>query len=132
MQINKTALITGASKGFGFQLAQSLAQLGWNLLITARSPVPLLAAKRQLSDHTNVMAVAGDVRDEIHLMELAEILAANHWQIDLLVNNASALGDTPLPKLLDHSVEQLHTVLHTNMIAPITPKPQNPKTPQNF
>ncbi len=120
MKSHKTALITGASKGFGYQLALHLAQHGWSLLITARTPVSLLAAKKQLSKYTEVKAISGDVRDEVHLLELAETLQVHEWKLDLVVNNASALGTSPLQKLLDHHVDNLHTVLHTNMIAPIS------------
>ena len=120
MKSHKTALITGASKGFGYQLALHLAQHGWSLLITARTPVSLLAAKKQLSKYTEVKAISGDVRDEVHLLELAETLQIHEWKLDLVVNNASALGTSPLQKLLDHQVDNLHTVLHTNMIAPIS------------
>ena len=69
---------------------------------------------------TKVIAIAGDVRDEIHLLQLAEALQTNHWQLDLLVNNASALGKSPMPQLLDHPVDDLHIIFHTNMIAPIS------------
>ena len=117
---HKTALITGASRGLGLALATALAQQGWNLLITGRSAGKLLAAKNTLSAHTTVHALSGDVRDEVHLLEIAEALDRNGWSLDLLVNNASALGASPLPPLLDHSIEALHTVLHTNMIAPIS------------
>jgi len=54
------------------------------------------------------------------LLELAEALKRNKWHLDLLVNNASALGVSPLKPLLDHPVENLHTVFHTNMIAPVS------------
>lgn len=117
---HKTALITGASKGFGLALAESLAQKGWNLLLTARNPKPLLAAKQKLAAITQVVAVSGDVRDEIHLLELADYLKRQDWQLDLVVNNASALGGSPMPRLLDQPVDQLHTVFHTNVIAPVS------------
>ncbi|MFK7936459.1 MAG: SDR family NAD(P)-dependent oxidoreductase [Saprospiraceae bacterium] len=120
MQSNKTALITGASKGLGFQLAKQLAHQGWNLLITARNAEQLLVAKKELSKHTQVIAKAGDVRDEVHLLELGEMLELNNWQLDLVVNNASALGGSPLQNLLDQSIDSLHVVFHTNMIAPIS------------
>lgn len=116
----KTALITGASKGLGYKLAESLAQKGWNLLITARNPEELMLAKKHFTQHTQTIAIAGNVRDEVHLLELAESLKTNQWTLDLVVNNASTLGISPLKKLLDHSVENLHVVFHTNMIAPIS------------
>jgi short-subunit dehydrogenase len=116
----KTALITGASKGLGYSLADHLAHAGWNLLIDARNPDQLLEAKNHLEPFTKVVAVPGDIRDEIHLLQLSEALATNQWKLDLLVNNASALGISPLPKLLEHPVDNLHVVFHTNMIAPIS------------
>ena len=117
---NKTALITGGSRGLGLALAESLAQNGWNLLITGRNPNRLLEVRNQLRQHSQVVAISGDVRDEVHLLELAEALQQRSWSLDLLVNNASALGVSPLQPLLDHPVENLHTVFHTNMIAPIS------------
>ena len=120
MTKKKTALITGASKGLGYSLAEELASTGWNLLINARNPKQLLAAKNHLEKFTEVIAISGDVRDEIHLLQLAEVLKSNQWQLDLVVNNASALGVSPMPPLLSHPVDDLHVIFHTNMIAPIS------------
>jgi len=120
MTNNRTALITGASKGFGYSLAESLALKGWTLLINARNAKKLLDARNRLGRITKVIAVSGDVRDEIHLLQLVEALQTNQWRLDLVVNNASALGVSPLPPLLDHSIDDLHTIFHTNMIAPIS------------
>ena len=120
MMLHKRALITGASKGLGLALALELARQGWQLLITARDAEQLLNAKKTLADLTEVTAIAGDVRDEVHLLELANLLATKKWSLDLVVNNASYLGTTPLSNLLNHSIDHLHLVLHTNMIAPIS------------
>jgi len=120
MKNNNTALITGASKGLGYALAENLAHKGWNLLINARNAKKLLEAKNYLSQFTNVIAVSGDVRDELHLLQLAEALQSNQWQLNLIVNNASALGVSPMPNLLEHPVDDLHLIFHTNMIAPIS------------
>ncbi len=116
----KTALITGASRGLGLALAKELASRGWNLLINARQPKPLLTAQRALASVTQVAAISGDVRDEIHLLQLAEILQRRAWRLDLIVNNASVLGSSPLRPLLEEDVEVLHQVFHTNSIAPIS------------
>jgi short-subunit dehydrogenase len=120
MTKKKTALITGASKGLGYSLAEHLAHKRWNLLINARNAKQLLAVKNYLDQFTNVIAISGDVRDEIHLLQLAEALETNQWQPDLVVNNASALGVSPMPRLLDHPIDDLHVIFHTNMIAPIS------------
>jgi len=120
MENKKTALITGASKGLGFELAKSLAHEGWRLLINARSAAPLLQAKKELEKLTEVIAISGDVRDEIHLLQLADALQQHQWHLDLVVNNASALGQSPMPHLLANSIDDLHVIFHTNMIAPIS------------
>jgi NAD(P)-dependent dehydrogenase (short-subunit alcohol dehydrogenase family) len=116
----KTALITGASRGLGYALAESLAKEGWQLILTARDPAGLLAVKRRLEEYSPVIAVSGDVKDEIHLLEIAGILQFRGMQPELVVNNASELGTSPLKPLLEHPVEDLHRVLHTNMIAPVS------------
>ena len=120
MTQKKTALITGASKGLGYALAQHLAHKEWNLLINARNANQLLAAKNYLDQFTKVIAIPGDITDEIHLLQLVQALQNNHWQADLVVNNASALGVSPMPHLLDHPIPDLHVIFHTNMIAPIS------------
>lgn len=120
MTPKKTALITGASKGLGFSLAHALAQKGWNLVINARNAIQLFAVKKQLSELTEVIAISGDVRDEIHLLQFAEALETQKWGLDLLVNNASVLGVSPLQPLLQHPIDNVHVVFHTNVIAPIS------------
>lgn len=120
MTNKKTALITGASKGLGYSLAESLALKGWNLLINSRNAKQLFSVKNHLEQFTEVIAISGDVRDEIHLLQLADALKTNQWKLDLVVNNASALGISPMPALLDHTIDDLHVIFHTNMIAPIS------------
>lgn len=120
MKNNKTALITGASRGLGYALALALAKNGWQLLINGRNAETLLKAHNELSKHTKVVAISGDVRDEIHLLQLRNALRDQQWQLNLVVNNASALGVSPLASLLEHPVDNLHEVLHTNLIAPVS------------
>jgi len=116
----KTALITGASKGFGLALAEALAQKGWQLIINARNAKTLLSTQRHLEQFTTVAAISGDVRDEIHLLQFAEKLEALDWKLDLVVNNASTLGASPQPALLDYHMDTLHQIFHTNVLAPIS------------
>ncbi len=120
MERTRTALITGASKGLGFALAQRLGKSGWKLLITARTAVELHEAKKHLAGYTETIAICGDVRDEVHLLEISQQLQRSGWSLDLVVNNASTLGMTPLRPLLDHPVDDLHVVYHTNTLAPIS------------
>lgn len=118
--IKKTALITGASKGFGRALVETLAKEGWQLLINARNPQTLLETQRYLEQFTEVHAISGDVKDEIHLLQLPEKLEQLNWKLDLIVNNASTLGASPQPVLLEYPIESIHQIFHTNVIAPLS------------
>jgi NAD(P)-dependent dehydrogenase (short-subunit alcohol dehydrogenase family) len=115
-----TALITGASKGFGLALAEALGQRGWKLIINARNPAALLKAQRTLEQFTEVTAISGDVRDEIHLLQFVEKLEQLNESLDLVVNNASTLGVSPQPLLLDYEIDVIHQIFHTNLIAPLS------------
>jgi NAD(P)-dependent dehydrogenase (short-subunit alcohol dehydrogenase family) len=112
----QTALITGASRGLGLALARALAQRNWRLVIDARTEAELEDARAQLAARTEVVAVAGDVADAWHRGLLVEVAGE---RIDLLVNNASALGASPLPPLADYPIAVLEQVLRVNTIAPL-------------
>ena len=113
-----TALITGASRGLGLALARQLAQRGWNLIIDARGADALEAVRAELSQHTRVIAIAGDVTDPAHRQALAEA-AQRVGPLDALVNNASILGPSPQPFLLEYPLDVLEQVYRTNVIAPL-------------
>lgn len=114
----RTALITGASRGLGLALARGLAARGWNLIITARDGQRLRAVRDELAERTHVAALAGDVTQPEHRAALA-VLARGHAGLDALINNAGALGPSPLPRLLDHSLDVLRDVFEANVIAPL-------------
>lgn len=87
----KTALITGASRGLGLALARELARRGWRLIIDARGAAALETARAELSEWTDVVAIAGDIADAAHRRALARA-ARDAGDIDVVVNNASMLG----------------------------------------
>jgi NAD(P)-dependent dehydrogenase (short-subunit alcohol dehydrogenase family) len=115
---NTTAIVTGASRGFGLAIARGLAAWEWNLIITARDAHRLREARDELADRTHVVALAGDVTDPAHRDALA-VLAREHAGIDAVVNNAGALGPSPLPRLLDYSLDELRGVYEANVLAPL-------------
>jgi len=111
-----TAIVTGASRGLGLALAERLAERGWRLVIDARDGVALEQAAAGLRARTEVVALAGDVADPAHRDAL---VAAAGGPIDLLVNNASMLGPSPLPPLARHPLDELERVYRVNAIAPL-------------
>ncbi|NRQ31361.1 SDR family oxidoreductase [Nonomuraea sp. NN258] len=109
--MTNTALITGASRGLGLALARSLAGAGWNLVLTARGAADLERVAAEL----DAVAVPGDVADPAHVARLAQAAP----ELDLLVNNASGLGVTPLPPLAGYPLEAFRVLLETNVTAPL-------------
>ncbi len=118
MTQTRTALITGASRGLGLALARQLAQKGWNLIIDARGADVLMAARSELSQLTSVTAIAGDVTSAAHRQALVEAVRGVGG-LDVLVNNASMLGPSPQPVLLEYPLAVLEQVYRTNVIAPL-------------
>jgi NAD(P)-dependent dehydrogenase (short-subunit alcohol dehydrogenase family) len=119
----KFALITGASRGLGRQLALDFARGGAaKLALVARSADALTKVRaevRKAGPGTEVVAIAADLaRSEDVDRVAATTLAAFGGRLDVLVNNASALGPTPMPFLLDYPPADFRHVLDTNLVAP--------------
>ena len=108
-----TALVTGGSAGLGRALAASLARDGWQVFIDGRDADRLAAAARETGAH----AIAGDVGDPSHREQLVRAVA-DTGRLDLLVNNASTLGPTPLRTVAALSPEALDDLWLTNVAAP--------------
>ncbi len=110
-----TALITGASRGLGRALARSLHERGWRLVVDARRAGDLT----DLADEApGVVAITGDVTDPTHREALASAVAVL-GRLDLLVNNASDLGPSPLPALARYPLDALRHVYETDVVAPV-------------
>lgn len=116
------ALVTGASKGFGRALGEGLIGRGWSLVIDARDAEALAEARSALaiglSPGAMLVAIAGDVADPAHRHALVAA-CAELGGLDLLVNNASTLGPTPLPHLADYPIGLLRRVLEVDTLAPL-------------
>lgn len=112
------ALITGATAGLGLALADELARRGWALVIDGRRPERLEEAVRRLGEHTTVTAIHGDVAGSGHREELVAAVAAR-GPLDLLVNNASDLGDSPQPSLAELDEATFARIWAVNVAAPL-------------
>jgi NAD(P)-dependent dehydrogenase (short-subunit alcohol dehydrogenase family) len=106
-------IVTGASRGLGLALTRVLVDRGWRVVVDARDADALSQAWP--SAPSDVL-ISGDVADPDHRRRLIE---AAGEPIDLLVNNASALGPTPLPALGDYLLEDIRRVYEVNVLAPL-------------
>ena len=118
----QVALVTGASQGLGRALSEGLIGLGWSVVVDARDRAGLAQAEAELRagllPGAGLVAIPGDVTDGAHrsaLLGACDSLGG----LDLLVNNASTLGPTPLPPLAGYPLDELRRVLEVNMLAPL-------------
>lgn len=116
-----TALISGATRGLGRALSDALSARGWDLVVTARSATDVAETVESLRHHGHgAVGVAGDVSDAVHRSEVVDVVRemAGPSGLDLLVNNASALGPVPLRPLRELTTDDLAAVLAVNVLAP--------------
>src|SRR5437867_2995536 len=116
--LQRTALITGASRGLGLALSRGLARGGWNLILTSRDPERLRPVRNELAEVTHVAALAGDLTNPSHRQALA-VLARGHGGLDAVINNAGILGPSPQPELFEYPLDVLVEVYLANVIAPL-------------
>ncbi len=114
----RVAIVTGASRGLGLELARALAKRGWALAIDARGAPALNEARAELAATTAVFALSGDVRDVSHLERLVQG-ACELGEVALIVNNASLLGPSPQPALADYPLDVMREVYEANLFAPL-------------
>jgi len=118
----RVAIVTGASQGLGRALAGALAAEGWSLVLDARGAGRLADAAAEVRGRavagSEVVAVAGDISDATHREALAE-QARSLGQVQLIVNNASTLGASPLPPVDRISDDVWQRVFEVNVIAPL-------------
>jgi len=114
------ALITGASQGLGRALSEALAAQDWRLVIDARRPDRLDAAAAAIRKATtaHIVAIPGDVADPTHRADLVAAVE-RFGRLDILVNNASTLGASPLPALDAIDLDALRSTFEVNVVAPL-------------
>jgi NAD(P)-dependent dehydrogenase (short-subunit alcohol dehydrogenase family) len=115
---SRVALVTGASRGLGRALAAELLGRGWRVIGDGRDAARLARAAGEMPRTEAMAAIPGDVASPVHRARLAAAVR-EAGRLDLLVNNASALGPSPLPRLADLPLWELERVLAVNVVAPL-------------
>jgi NAD(P)-dependent dehydrogenase (short-subunit alcohol dehydrogenase family) len=106
-------IVTGASRGLGLALTRALVDRGWRIVVDARDGVALAEA---WPDAPQDVLIPGDIADAEHRRALVEGAGE---PIDLVVNNASVLGLSPLPPLARYPLDELRRVYEANVLAPL-------------
>jgi NAD(P)-dependent dehydrogenase (short-subunit alcohol dehydrogenase family) len=112
------AIVTGGSRGLGKELARRLLSRGVCAIVDGRDRATLEAASDELRGLGDVIAISGDVSEEAHVHALIAA-ARKRGRLDLLINNASTLGEVPLPRVDELGPETLSRLFKVNLFAPI-------------
>ena len=112
------AIVTGGSRGLGKELARELLQRGLHVIIDGRDAAALDEARRELEPLGSLLAIPGDVNENAHAHALVDA-ARQFGRLDLLVNNASTLGEVPLPRVDRLTRDTFNRLFEVNVFAPI-------------
>ena len=109
----RTALITGASRGIGYAIAEAYAREGADLVISATNEAALIEAKNELEVHgVAVSYCVADVASESAISNLFAFAVAQHPQLDVLVNNAGIHIGRPFT---DYAMEEFDRLMRVNV-----------------
>lgn len=110
---HKTALITGASRGIGYAIAESFASQGANLVLSASSEAGLKKAKRGLDEYAvDVSYLAADLRSAKEVERLFSFALERQPEIDILVNNA---GTHLAKSFTEHRMDEFDQLMKINV-----------------
>ena len=112
--MSKICIVTGASRGIGFQVCQQLAKQGHQVIAVARSQKPL--QKLQQSHSSKIEALPTDLTDEQAVQKLVSYVSSTFEGVDILVNNAGALINKPFSEL---SLDDWRSQMESNLISAV-------------
>jgi len=109
----KTVIVTGASSGIGFGIAEAYLKRGYNVVGNARTQDSLEEAAARLGNPSNFVTVAGDIGDPATANALFERAVAAFGKVDILINNAGIF----LPKpVADYTEADVASIVSTNLL----------------
>jgi NAD(P)-dependent dehydrogenase (short-subunit alcohol dehydrogenase family) len=114
---DRVAVITGASRGLGLEIARLYAEAGARLVLVARGGTALEQVTAELSAMTGVLPIPVDVSEDAE--RIANATLERFGRVDILINNASALGPSPMPQLADYPWDSLLRLFRVNAVAPL-------------
>jgi NAD(P)-dependent dehydrogenase (short-subunit alcohol dehydrogenase family) len=115
----RVILVTGASRGLGRAMALAFATQGARVALCARGGADLEAVAGEVRRRgAEVLSIAADVASEVDQERLVSLTLERFGHVDVLVNNASSLGPTPLPLLADTDPLAFAEVIGVNLYAP--------------
>ena len=109
----KTVIVTGASSGIGFAIAEAYIKRGYNVVGNARSLDRLQTAAAQWGNPANFLPVAGDIADPATATLLFEQAVAAFGRVDILINNAGIFIAKPVG---DYTQDEVKTIVDTNLM----------------
>jgi NAD(P)-dependent dehydrogenase (short-subunit alcohol dehydrogenase family) len=114
----KTALVTGANKGIGFEVVKQLLERKFNVILSSRNIERGLSATEKLSRFKDYLSfVQMDVGDEESIKKAVKTVGTNKNKIDVIINNAGVLLDTKT--INEASSEKILTTFKINTLGPI-------------
>ena len=111
----KTALVTGAGGGIGRAIALKLAKMGMNIALCGRREEKLWAVAEKTGRPEDMLVIAGDLTDEVHLVSCVAITVARYGGLDVLVNNAGMALNRPFAET---STEEFDRIMAINARTP--------------
>lgn len=110
----KTILITGANRGIGKEIARQMAELGWQVIVAARNFEAATNVAGEIGH--DAFAVQLDVTDLAVIGQAAETIRQKFGRLDVLVNNAAIMGNSPMRSF---DLDEMEQTMDTNLMGPI-------------